>query len=78
MPLYEYECARCNRVHEVNQKMSDARLTDCATCGEAGKGTLSKRMSAHSGRVASGGGYEACPPAGCGRCAEPQGACAIN
>lgn len=78
MPLYEYECARCHRVHEVNQKISDPRLTDCSACGEAGHGTLSKLMSAHSGRVAGGGPAEACPPAGCGRCADPPGACAMN
>ncbi len=76
MPLYEYECSRCHRVREVNQKVSEPRLTDCPECGEQGHGTLFKLMSAHSGRVAGGG--DASPPGGCGRCGDPQGPCAID
>lgn len=33
MPIYEYECPGCETVHEVTQKMSDAPLATCPTCG---------------------------------------------
>ena len=33
MPLYEYECAKCQKVHEVMQKFSDAPLSACPDCG---------------------------------------------
>lgn len=33
MPIYEYECVKCNKNHEVMQKFSDAPLTTCSECG---------------------------------------------
>ncbi|MFW6052594.1 MAG: FmdB family zinc ribbon protein [Desulfosalsimonas sp.] len=41
MPIYEYQCSKCGRVHEVLQKMSDAPLSECPECS----GTLNKRIS---------------------------------
>ncbi|MFP4193365.1 MAG: FmdB family zinc ribbon protein [Desulfosalsimonas sp.] len=41
MPIYEYQCSKCGRVHEVLQKMSDAPLSECPECC----GTLHKRIS---------------------------------
>jgi putative FmdB family regulatory protein len=32
MPIYEYECPKCEVVHELLQKMSDAPLTSCPDC----------------------------------------------
>ena len=32
MPIYEYECKKCHKVHEVVQKVSDAPLTECPVC----------------------------------------------
>ena len=33
MPIYEYECPKCQVVHEVLQKMSDAPIATCTDCG---------------------------------------------
>ncbi len=33
MPIYEYECLSCGRVHEAFQKFSDKPLTTCPECG---------------------------------------------
>jgi putative FmdB family regulatory protein len=33
MPIYEYECSTCNRVHEIIQKFSDEPLKNCPLCG---------------------------------------------
>lgn len=41
MPIYEYECAGCGRVHEILQKMSDKPLLQCPECS----GKLHKRIS---------------------------------
>ena len=40
MPTYAYQCEACNAEIEVVQKMSDAPLTKCDSCG----GKLQKRM----------------------------------
>ena len=32
MPLYDYECKKCETVHEVTQKMSEPVLTECPVC----------------------------------------------
>ncbi|MBS0014460.1 MAG: zinc ribbon domain-containing protein [Desulfobacterales bacterium] len=41
MPIYEYECGTCGRVHEALQKVSDSPLTQCPDCS----GVLHKRIS---------------------------------
>lgn len=33
MPIYEYECTKCSKVHEVIQKFSDDPLRNCPLCG---------------------------------------------
>jgi len=33
MPIYEYQCTKCNEQFEVMQKMSDDPLTECSSCG---------------------------------------------
>jgi putative FmdB family regulatory protein len=33
MPLYEYQCTKCSKVHEIIQKFSDAPLAACPECG---------------------------------------------
>lgn len=35
MPTYVYECKKCEKTIEVEQRMSEAPLTDC-DCGEEG------------------------------------------
>lgn len=33
MPLYEYKCSECNAVFEVLQKLNEAPIKKCITCG---------------------------------------------
>lgn len=33
MPIYEYECKKCEKVHEMIQKFSDPPLEKCPDCG---------------------------------------------
>ena len=33
MLTYEYECAKCRRVFEIRQRISDPPLTTCEACG---------------------------------------------
>ncbi len=34
MPIYEYQCMHCNAQFEVIQKVNDAPLTHCESCGQ--------------------------------------------
>jgi putative FmdB family regulatory protein len=55
MPFYEYECANCKFYVEVMQKISDAPLKKCPSCG---KSTMKKLISAPVFRLKGGGWYE--------------------
>lgn len=55
MPIYEYQCQSCDHQMETLQKMSDAPLTDCPSCGEA---ALKKLISAAGFRLKGSGWYE--------------------
>jgi putative FmdB family regulatory protein len=55
MPFYEYECQACKFYTEVMQKISDAPLTKCPSCG---KNQLKKLVSAPVFRLKGGGWYE--------------------
>ena len=55
MPIYEYECSQCRYYLEVIQKLSDARLKKCPSCG---KNTLTKLISAPVFRLKGSGWYE--------------------
>ena len=35
MPIYAYKCASCGFAKDVLQKISDAPLTVCPSCGES-------------------------------------------
>lgn len=35
MPIYEYRCSSCGFEKEYLQKLSDAVITDCPSCGQA-------------------------------------------
>jgi putative FmdB family regulatory protein len=54
MPIYEYVCRGCGAELEKLQRFSDAPLTDCPECGEAG---LTKKVSAAGFRLKGGGWY---------------------
>ena len=36
MPIYAYRCVDCGFAKDVLQKLSDAPLTECPTCGTQG------------------------------------------
>src|SRR5580700_7226921 len=55
MPFYEYECEACKFYAEVMQKISDAPLAKCPSCG---KRKLKKLVSAPVFRLKGGGWYE--------------------
>jgi putative FmdB family regulatory protein len=55
MPFYEYECKACKYYTEVMQKISDAPLTRCPSCG---KRTLKKLVSVPVFRLKGAGWYE--------------------
>jgi putative FmdB family regulatory protein len=55
MPFYEYECQACKYYTEVMQKITDAALTRCPSCG---KRRLKKLVSAPVFRLKGGGWYE--------------------
>jgi len=55
MPFYEYECQACKFYAEVMQKITDAPLVECPSCG---KRALKKLVSAPVFRLKGGGWYE--------------------
>ena len=55
MPIYEYECKNCDHSFDELQKMNDASLVDCPSCGES---ALARLLSAPSFRLKGGGWYE--------------------
>ena len=55
MPFYEYECQSCRYYLEVLQKITDAPLRKCPSCG---KQTLTKLISAPVFRLKGSGWYE--------------------
>jgi putative FmdB family regulatory protein len=52
MPIYEYKCTKCGKDFEVMQKMSEAPLTICKSCG----GEL-KKLITNTSFVLKGGGW---------------------
>src|SRR5215467_212148 len=55
MPFYEDECENCKFYTELLQKVSDAPLKKCPSCG---KNTMKKLVSAPVFRLKGGGWYE--------------------
>ncbi len=53
MPVYEYECPECEKIFEVQQRMSDDPLTQCPDC----EGPVKKIMSRSSFQLKGGGWY---------------------
>ena len=53
MPIYEYECVQCDKVHEVSQGINDAPLTECPDCS----GPVKKLISMSSFHLKGGGWY---------------------
>jgi putative FmdB family regulatory protein len=55
MPIYAYACGACGFKKDVLQKLSDAPLTDCPSCGQP---QFSKQLTA-PGFVLKGSGWYA-------------------
>ena len=55
MPVYEYECQACKYYTEVMQKITDAPLIKCPSCG---KRRLKRLVSAPVFRLKGAGWYE--------------------
>ena len=53
MPIYEYECSSCNKVFEVQQRISDDPLESCPDC----QGEVKKIVSVSSFQLKGGGWY---------------------
>jgi putative FmdB family regulatory protein len=54
MPIYAYRCEDCGFSKDVLQKVSDAPLTDCPTCG---KSTFKKQLTAAGFQLKGTGWY---------------------
>jgi putative FmdB family regulatory protein len=54
MPIYAYRCGSCGFQKDVLQKLSDAPLTDCPSCGAA---AFSKQLSAPAFQLKGSGWY---------------------
>ena len=52
MPVYEYECTKCNKHFEIMRKISDDPLTSCRECG----GDL-KKLITNTSFVLKGSGW---------------------
>src|SRR5688572_16711124 len=55
MPVYEYECSSCKFYSEVMQKITDAPMKKCPSCG---KNSRKKLISAPVFRLKGAGWYE--------------------
>lgn len=54
MPIYAYKCESCGFAKDVLQKISDAPLQDCPTCGQA---TFKKQLTAAGFQLKGSGWY---------------------
>jgi putative FmdB family regulatory protein len=55
MPIYEYRCAACGHTFDTLQKVSEAPLAVCPSCGAE---ALKKLISPAGFRLKGGGWYE--------------------
>ena len=53
MPIYEYQCAECNKVFEAFQKINDDPLTECKFC----RGKVEQLVSQTSFQLKGSGWY---------------------
>jgi putative FmdB family regulatory protein len=54
MPIYAYKCTDCGHEEEVLQKMNDAPLTDCPSCGQR---SMAKQVTAAGFQLKGSGWY---------------------
>lgn len=76
MPIYAYKCAACGFAKDVLQKLSDAPLTVCPSCGQP---RFAKQVTAASFQLKGSGWYvtdfrnEGSAPAADGKAAGNEG-----
>lgn len=71
MPIYAYKCEACGFAKDVLQKMSDAPLQECPSCG---KSTFSKQLTAAGFQLKGSGWYATDFKGGGSSCAAPASA----
>ncbi|NOV23200.1 zinc ribbon domain-containing protein [Cupriavidus necator] len=76
MPIYAYRCDACGHGRDVLQKMSDAPLTDCPSCGAAG--AFKKQLTAAGFQLKGSGWYVTDFRGGSGGAAAPAAASATG
>ena len=54
MPIYAYRCDECGFAKDVLQKVSDAQLTECPSCG---KSAFKKQLTAAGFQLKGSGWY---------------------
>ena len=74
MPVYEYECSGCEKVFEVQQRLSEKPLSTCPTCG----GQVRKLISMSSFQLKGGGWYSDGYSNGTGSGAKSDAACSSD
>ena len=59
MPMYEYECEKCHRTFEVEQKITEPKLTTCVLTLESVpcEGEVKRLISGPGSFVLKGGGW---------------------
>lgn len=75
MPIYAYRCETCGFAKDVLQKMSDAPLTDCPSCG---KPAFKKQLTAAGFQLKGTGWYVTDFRGGSGNTSAPATAAADN
>ena len=68
MPIYAYRCEACGFAKDVLQKVSDAPLTDCPSCG---KSSFKKQVTAAGFQLKGTGWYVTDFRGGAGATAAP-------
>lgn len=54
MPIYAYKCSSCGHARDVLQKLSDAPLTECPSCGAS---AFTKQVTAAGFQLKGSGWY---------------------
>lgn len=70
MPLYEYQCSKCDKIFEVIEKFADAPLTIHEGCG----GKVERLLSAPAFQLKGTGWYATDYPKGGGEKKDEKGA----
>jgi len=77
MPIYEYRCESCGELAEALRPMRDADAP--LACRGCGRETMRRLHSVFAaGKASAGGGADAPPAGGCGRCGDPFGGCGLG